>query len=365
MRIAITGASGNAGTALLRRLKQAAADEPGGLELVGISRRMPDTSQAPYEGVEWHALDVGASASRGSLRAALAGADAVVHLAWQIQPNRDLALLHRTNVTGTENVLAAAKDAGVGHVVCASSVGAYSRGPKDRRVDEGWPTQGMTGSHYSRDKADQEAALDRFAAENPSIAVARLRPGLIFQGDAGSEIGRYFLGMVHPRFVPRRPALPILPIPNEFVFQALHADDVADAYWRVVRNKASGAFNVAAEPVVTPQNLARLFSARRVLPVPVRLLHAVVGATWRLRLQQTDSGWVDMAAGAPIMDTARARTELGWEPRISSLDAIQEVIEGMAAGAGLVPSPPLKPRRPLGASVASLIRRKRGEQERG
>ena len=52
MRIAITGASGNAGTALLRRLKQAAADEPGGLELVGISRRMPDTSQAPYEGVD-------------------------------------------------------------------------------------------------------------------------------------------------------------------------------------------------------------------------------------------------------------------------------------------------------------------------
>lgn len=359
MRIAITGASGNAGTALLRRLKQAAEDEPGGLELVGISRRMPDISQDPYRGVEWHTLDVGVTASQGSLRAALAGADAVVHLAWQIQPNRDLALLHRTNVAGTENVLAAARDAGVRHVVCASSVGAYSRGPKDRRVDEGWPAQGMEGSHYSRDKADQEAVLDRFAAENPSITVARLRPGLIFQADAGSEIGRYFLGMVHPRLVPRRPALPILPIPNEFVFQAVHADDVADAYWRVVRNKASGPFNVAAEPVVTPQNLARLFSARRVLPVPVRFLHALVGWTWRLRLQQTDSGWVDMAAGAPVMDTARARTELGWEPRISSLDAIQEVIEGMAAGAGLAPSPPLKPRRPLRASVAALFRRKR------
>jgi nucleoside-diphosphate-sugar epimerase len=360
MRIAITGASGNAGTALLRRLQQAAPDEPGGLELVGISRRTPDTSRAPYAGVEWHALDVGVSGSQSSLRAAFAGADAVVHLAWQIQPNRDLALLHRTNFTGTANVLAAAKEAGVGHVVCASSVGAYTRAEKDRRVDEGWPAEGMAGSHYSRDKAEQEALLDRFAADNPSITVARLRPGLIFQRDAGSEIGRYFLGMVHPRFVPRRPAVPILPIPNEFVFQAVHADDVADAYWQVVRHRASGAFNVAAEPVVTPQNLARLFSARRVLPIPVRLLHAFVGATWRLRLQQTDSGWVAMAAGAPIMDTTRARTELGWEPRTSSLDAIGEVIEGMATGAGLAPSPPLKPRRPLGTSVAALIRRKRG-----
>jgi UDP-glucose 4-epimerase len=59
------------------------------------------------------------------------------------------------------------------------------------------------------------------------------------------------------------------------------------------------------------------------------------------------------------MDTTRARTELGWEPRTSSLDAIQEVIEGMAAGAGLAPSPPLQPRRPMGAAVAALLRRKR------
>lgn len=271
----------------------------------------------------------------------------MVHLAWQVQPNRDLAALHRTNVTGTANVLAAAKEAGVGHLVCASSVGAYSRADKNRRVDEGWPARGMAGSHYSRHKAEQEALLDRFAWDNPSVTVARLRPGLIFQRDAGSEIGRYFLGMVHPRLVPRRPALPILPIPNELVFQAVHADDVADAYWRVIQRRAGGAFNVAAEPVVTPQNLARLFHARRVLPIPVRLLHALVDATWRLRLQETDSGWVEMAAGAPIMDTARARRELGWEPRTSSLDAIREVIEGMGAGAGLAPSPPLRPRRSL------------------
>lgn len=344
MRIAITGASGNAGTALLRRLQQ---DPDGGPDVVGVSRRMPDTSLAPYAGVEWHTADVGLDSDQGAIRAAFAGVDAVVHLAWQVQPNRDLAALHRTNVTGTANVLAAAKEAGVGHLVCASSVGAYSRADKNRRVDEGWPARGMAGSHYSRHKAEQEALLDRFAWDNPSVTVARLRPGLIFQRDAGSEIGRYFLGMVHPRLVPRRPALPILPIPNELVFQAVHADDVADAYWRVIQRRAGGAFNVAAEPVVTPQNLARLFHARRVLPIPARLLHALVDATWRLRLQETDSGWVEMAAGAPIMDTARARRELGWEPRTSSLDAIREVIEGMGAGAGLAPSPPLRPRRSL------------------
>jgi nucleoside-diphosphate-sugar epimerase len=353
MRIVITGATGNAGTALLRRLQGARTEYPGGLELAGISRRSPDSSNQPYAGVEWHTLDVGASGAAEDLARAFAGADAVVHLAWQIQPNRHLPQLHRTNVTGTANVLAAARAAGVGHVVCASSVGAYSKSPKDRRVDESWPARGMAGSHYSRHKAEQEKLLDRFAADNPSIAVARLRPGLIFQAKAGSEIGRYFLGWVHPRFIPRRPALPILPIPEELIFQAVHADDVADAYWRVLQHRASGAFNVAAEPVITPQNLARLFSAKRILPVPVRALHAFVGATWRLRLQQTDPGWVEMAAGAPIMDTRRARDELGWEARTSSLEAVQEVIDGMGKGAGVPASPPLKPRR----SIPDLIRR--------
>lgn len=348
MRIVITGASGNAGTALLRRLQSEAALRPGGLDLVGVSRRTPDASKAPYSGVEWHAVDVGQDGRSGSLSSAFAGADAVVHLAWQIQPNRDLAVLRRTNVTGTANVLAAAREAGVGHVVCASSVGAYSKSPKDRLVDETWPTGGIIGSHYSRHKAEQELLLDRFAAENPSITVARLRPGLIFQRDAGSEIGRYFLGLAHPSFVPGRPTLPILPIPQELIFQAVHADDVADAYWRVLERRAGGAFNVAAEPVITPQNLAWLFHAKRMLPIPLRLLRGLVDVSWRLRLQQTDAGWIEMAAGAPIMDTGRSRRELGWEPRTSSLDAIREVLEGMGKGAGVEASPPLKPRRILG-----------------
>ena len=84
------------------------------------------------------------------------------------------------------------------------------------------------------------------------------------------------------------------------------------------------------------------------LPIPLRLLRGLVDVSWRLRLQQTDAGWIEMAAGAPIMDTGRSRRELGWEPRTSSLDAIREVLEGMGKGAGVEASPPLKPRRILG-----------------
>ncbi|NUT72979.1 NAD-dependent epimerase/dehydratase family protein [Pseudarthrobacter sp. C4D7] len=346
MRIAITGASGNAGTALLRTLHGKLTQKPGSFQLVGISRRQPDTSREPYRGVQWHTLDVGLEQDSPRLEKALAGVDAVVHLAWQIQPNRDLKLLHRTNVTGTRNVLAAAARAGVKQVVCASSVGAYSKSGKAQRRDESWPAEGMAGSHYSRHKAEQEKILDGFAAANPGIAVARLRPALIFQEDAGAEIGRYFVGRVLARLVPAKPWLPILPLPDDLVFQAVHADDVAEAYWRVVDQRASGAFNIAAEPVLTPQELARILGARRILPIPMRLLHSVVDLTWRARLQPTDSGWVEMAAGAPIMDTGRAERVLGWQPKVSSIDAVKEIIAGMGTGKGVNPSPVLKPRRP-------------------
>ncbi|TQJ58607.1 nucleoside-diphosphate-sugar epimerase [Arthrobacter sp. SLBN-83] len=346
MRIAITGASGNAGTALLRNLQGQLARKPGSLQLVGISRRLPDTSQEPYVGVQWHTLDVGLEQDRPELEKALLGVDAVVHLAWQIQPNHNLDLLHRTNVTGTKNLLEAAAKAGVKQVVCASSVGAYSNSAKEPRRDESWPATGMAGSHYSRHKAEQEKLLDEFTAAHPDISVARLRPGLIFQGRAGSEIGRYFLGHVFPRLVPRKPWLPLLPAPDNLVFQAVHADDVAEAYWRAVDQRASGAFNIAAEPVLNPQELARILGARRILPVPMRLLHAIVDLTWRARIQPTDSGWVEMAAGAPIMDTSRARRILGWEPQVSSTDAVKELLVGMGTGEGVAPSPVLKPRKP-------------------
>jgi UDP-glucose 4-epimerase len=357
MRIAVIGATGNVGTALLTRLHRAARDresvqrsgydtagDGGSISVTGIARTLPDMSEAPYRDVDWHSVDIGTDEGREALTAALAGVDAVIHLAWAIQPNRDEAFMHRTNVTGTANVLAAAGAAGVRHVVCASSVGAYSPSDKRSRKDESWPTGGIGSSHYSRHKAEQERLLDAFEHEYPEIAVARLRPGLIFQSQAGSEIGRYFLGPLVPKVLLGGLPLPLLPVPREFVFQAVHAEDVADAYWRVVARRASGAFNIAAEPELTPERVADLLGARRVIHLPVRLLRWIVGASWGLGVQRTDPGWIDMASQCPVMDTSRARSVLGWEAGHSSREAMAEVLVGLRGGRGHDGSPKLYPR---------------------
>src|SRR3954449_12054007 len=78
MRVVVIGATGNVGTALLRTL----ADEPQVREVVGVARRRPDWSVPK---TTWATADV----TRDDLGGLLQGADAVVHLAWLIQPSRD------------------------------------------------------------------------------------------------------------------------------------------------------------------------------------------------------------------------------------------------------------------------------------
>lgn len=349
MRIAITGATGNAGTALLRRLR----DEPAVTSIVGLSRRPPSTTlpyDPPYDGVEWVHLHVADPGSAPTLTEAFDGVDAVVHLAWRIQPSHDEPAMRRTNVEGTRHVVEAAVAAGVPHLVVASSVGAYCRGPKstgpkDPGVPEEWPTAGVPGSAYSRHKSAVERGLDAIEAEHPDLIVTRLRPGLVFQAGAGSEIARYFLGPLVPVSLIGRLPLPVLPLPRDFVLQAVHADDLAEAYRLVLLERAGGAFNVAADPVLTPGHLARAVGARRAVPLPTGLLRAGAALAWRARLQPTDPGWIDLATGAPVMSTERIRS-LGWVPRVRADDALGELVDGMRTSSG-GSAPPLRPRRAL------------------
>src|SRR3954467_3682280 len=303
MRVVVLGASGNVGTALLRALEA----EPAVDEVVAAARRPPDRWDSAK--TTWRSVDIVAD----PLEPVLAGADAVVHLAWLIQPSRDRAQTHGVNVGGSRRVMAAVAAAGVPALVYASSIGAYSPGPKDRRVQETWPTGGVPSSFYSRDKAEVERLLDAFEREQPGVRVVRLRPALIFQRGAASEIRRLFAGpfLPSPRGDPRW--IPVVPRHPRLRFQAVHADDVADAYRRAIVGEARGAFNVAAEPVLDGEALGRLLNARPI-PVPAPVLRGAAAAAFQLRLTPTPSGWVDMALAVPLMDTTRAREVLGWQP---------------------------------------------------
>ena len=330
MRVVVVGATGNVGTSLLRAL----ATDPDVDAVLGLARRLAGL-EAPK--TTWAEADVVSS----DLTALFRGADAVVHLAWAIQPSRDEDAMWRTNVLGSERVFRAVGDAGVPALVYASSVGAYSPGPKDRAVDESWPTDGVPTSFYSRHKAQVERALDRFEAAAPEVRVVRLRTALVFKREAGSQVRRIFAGPFVPTSLVRPACIPVVPDVPALRFQAVHSFDVGEAYRLALTREVRGAFNVAAEPVLDPAELGRLLGARPV-PVPARLLRAGATLSWALRLQPTPPGWVDLALQAPVMDVARARDVLGWVPRASAGDALLDLLDGIRHQAG-VDTPPLAP----------------------
>jgi len=336
VRIVITGASGNLGTALLRRLQA----DGGKHELVGVCRRLPSEGE-PYDDVQWTSIDLADSGAQEALRPVMQGADAVVHVAWGFQPSRDIAYLDRVGIEGTRAVLQAADAAGVGHLVHISSLGAYSPAPPGTWVDESWPTEGIDSLAYSRQKVAAERMLDEYQRTHPAgMAVARIRPALVVQRDAGSALLRYFLPFYVPAAVLRH--IPVLPLDRALVAQVVHTDDVADALARVVEQRATGAFNLAGEPPITRDEAAAVLGARPV-HVPLKVLRAVVNATWRARIQPVDPGWLDLGYAVPLMETKRARTVLGWAPTIDARAAVAEVVEGMADTAATT-SPAMRPR---------------------
>src|SRR4051795_10736311 len=329
MTVAVTGASGNVGTALLRRLAGA-----GVAEVRGLARRRPP-DEAPYDGVRWYLTDLSEADSEQVLAEFLDGVDAVVHLAWALLPDRRPDVLHRVNVQGTERVLAASGAAGVQHVVHMSSLGTYAAGPQEPPIQEDWTITGIPTSTYSRQKVTCELALQEFAAVFPDIAVSITRPTLVLQPDAASEIGRYFLG---PVLFPAARALPgpvarllPLPLPGELRISFVHADDVADAITRILDRRAPGPFNLSAPPVFDADGLAGALGARRV-PVPTVVLRTGMQVAFLSRVLQLEAGWLDMGLGVPPLDTSRARIELDWRARHRGGDLLREFVAALGRG---------------------------------
>jgi UDP-glucose 4-epimerase len=328
MRVVVVGGTGNVGTSVLESL----AGDPAVDEIVAVARR---SARRSYPRTTFVTADVTGS----DLVPIVRGADAVIHLAWLIQPGRDESVTRAVNVIGSQRLFEAVVQANVPALVYASSVGAYSPGPKDRLVDESWPTEGIRTSFYSRHKVETERLLDALEREHPEVRVVRMRPALIFKRDAATEIRRLFVGPFLPGALVRPSLIPIVPDTPRLRFQAVHSLDVGDAYRRAVLSDASGAFNLAADPTIGANELAEILHARPV-KIPATVLRAAAAGTYALRLQPSEPGWVDMGLGVPLMDFTRARTELGWEPKRSATEALSELLSGLRTGADL-DTPPL------------------------
>lgn len=330
MHVAVVGATGNVGTSVLRAL----ALDPEVKRIKGLARRLP---RAHFDKAEFHAVDI----ARDALAPLFRGVDAVIHLGWQIQSAHQPAQLERTNVCGSQRVFEAVAEARVPTLLYASSIGAYSKGPKDQTVDESWPRHGIATSLYSRQKATVEQTLDVFEARHPEVRCVRMRPALIFKRDASTEIRRLFLAPWWPRSLFKPSRIKLVPYHPRLRFQAVHSFDVGEAFRLALQRDVRGAFNLASEQVLTSAVLAAAFGARQVA-TSQQFLRSAAALSWQMRLQHSDPGWVDLGLDSPLIDCSRARTELGWNPTRTSLEVLRELLQGIYDGAG-ISTPPLAP----------------------
>lgn len=335
MRIIVTGATGNVGTSVLRKLRA----DPAVRQLVGVARRRP--AGAPHK-TTWIAADV----ARADLAPVLEGAHAVVHLAWAWQPARDEEARWATNVSGTTRVLDAVRRAGVPTVVVVSAAAAYAPRDHARPVTEEGELGGVPSSSFARHKAAVEVVLDHFEAHHPAVRVVRLRPPAVFKREAAATVRQTFLGPLLPTRSLRGGRLPVVPDVRGARLQALHSFDLAEAVrLAVLRPEARGAYNLAAPPVLDARTLQLAFGGRA-LRVPRAAARAALDAAFRLGLQPAEPGWLDLAVSAPLVDATRARSQLGWEPAFAATAALQELLDGLAAGAAPLTPPEALPELP-------------------
>jgi UDP-glucose 4-epimerase len=307
-RIAITGSSGAYGTGVIRAIRERHPDA----RILGLDIRPPRRDR-PDEFRQVDVLDPRLGDEIGAFRP-----DTVIHLAFVVDPIRDDALMGRINQVGTANLLDAAGRCRPERVLLSSSATVYGAWPDNTApLAEDAPIRPRREFRYSADKVVVEAAVSRFAAANPDIAVSWTRPSVIYAPHTSNYLVSF---LVNAKVI-------ALPGGSDTPLQFVHVDDVAAATLTLLESDARGPFNVSPDDVVTLGDLARL-TGRRPISVPFALCRAGSAVWWALSLP-----WFRSPAGIwyfiryPWMVTSRRLVdEFGFRFRYSGLETVQQLL---------------------------------------
>jgi nucleoside-diphosphate-sugar epimerase len=268
----------------------------------------------PHPGIEYVPGDV---RDRAVITAACEGADVVLHNVAQVPLARDRDLFWSVNVTGTANLLLAARDCRVAKVVHTSSSAIFGI-PDHNPVTEDTPGRPLEA--YGKAKLEAEL-LCRDAAD-AGVDVSIVRPRTI--------LGHGRLGIIAVLFEFVAEGAPVYVLGRgDNRYQFVHANDLADACLRAADREKPAVYNIGAGEFGTMRETLQALVDHAGTGSRVRSLPAGVARAAMRMLSQ-----VGVAPFAPYhwllyaeslwFDTTRARTELGWEPRHSNASAVIE-----------------------------------------
>jgi nucleoside-diphosphate-sugar epimerase len=324
LTVAVTGPTGTFGFGLVPLLQ---ADERVA-RVVGIARRPFGPAAYGWTKMDYRRGDVRDSEA---LQDAFAGADVVVHLAFLVTGTASREAIRAINVGGTLNAFRAAAAAGARRFVYASSVAAYGfHADNPVGMTEEWPVRPAARLFYAQEKAELEHLLRAEEAQSAGIALYLLRPSIVLgPHTVGAKdllpgplapLGRLLAGRVGRLPVPVPVLVPALPM------QLVHEEDVGRALLQcVIAAGPPGAYNIAADGTVTAADLARELGLLP-LPLPAGPAQAAARALAALPFLPPVAEWVEAASHPAIMDTTRAKQELGWAPRFDALETLRDTL---------------------------------------
>jgi UDP-glucose 4-epimerase len=330
MKYVITGGSGYIGGRLIDLLTRHEDTE-----VVILDLRPPAVPRPRTRFVHMDVRDHGIRALLETERP-----DALVHLAFVLNPIRDEYKMYDIDVNGTQNVLDAAAAAGTQQLLVASSTTAYGAFPDNPvPLTEEHPVRGVPGYEYARDKTEIDRLCQLWAAQHSDRLMTIVRPTIVF----GPNVDNYLV-----RSWSNSPFFPLLD-GRDPDWQFVHEDDVVEAMSRLLMEKRPGIFNLTADGTIKLSEAARL-AGLKTRSLSTRLYRRITKTAWALHLPNVEAppGSIDFMLHPWIASNEKIKAELDWTPRYTSRETFEITMRAKGiltdrAEATHAPSPPAVP----------------------
>ncbi len=251
-----------------------------------------------------------------------ASVDTVVHASLSANPGTSggRTAMKEMNVIGTMQLLAACqKAASVRRLVLKSTTAVYGSSPRDPALfDEAMTPKDLPSGGYAKDAVEIEGYLRGFARRRPDVSVTVLRFANFIGPRIDTVFTRYF-------------ALPVVPTVLGFDarVQLLHEEDALAVLERAVSHELPGTFNVAADGVLLLSQAIRR-AGRIALPVPGPAVGPLSRFFRGAHLVDFSPEQMRLLNFGRVVDNRRLRTQFGFTPRWTTIQAFDDYVRGRA-----------------------------------
>lgn len=317
MRYVITGGSGYIGSRLIERLLERDDTE----RIVIADVRRPRVPKSDTEFVE---CDV--SGPRIHSLLADEKPDCLIHLAFILNPIHDESKMYSVDVNGCQNVLNAASNAGVKHVLVTSSTTAYGAWPDNPvPMAEDYPLRGVPEFEYARDKAESDRICQLWALKHPKAVMTIVRPSIVLGPNVNNFISRSW------------ELFPFMPLLNgdDPPVQYVHEDDLVEAVTGLLTGKKKGVYNITGDGTMTWSDCAAIvgLKTRR---ISFNAMFKIMKVLWKLHMPKVESppGLLYFLRYPWVASNEKVKKELDWQPKYTTSETFEIAVRTRRARKG-------------------------------